>query len=312
MHPLMTHIHPALRTAIPAWLLVRGVLWLMHYARGLQLEPTTHRSPGTPLWVGLGEVAAFAGPWSGYVLAGISEALIFAAILSVYHFCRKDTLPQTAERATWLFAVSPLFVMMTPASAWTIAVTLGVIALASALHARYVLASLALAGAIATRPELVVLAPGFSWLAWRSRSPGRTPAWGPWVATLAGPAALIGVIFSGFALAGAGGVSLRTLHPEGWQTQLQALGADQALWGLALAGVILAAVRFWESTPKGWLLLSIPPLCWPLLHAHPSAFSAMGLLCLPAFVYLAKMSEDPTRERPLLIGSVLLSMLLIV
>ncbi len=311
MHPWISHIHPSVRAALTAWLIARALHWLVRLKTGAALPPDLSAfEGGTPLWGALHHIATMIGAWGPWLLAGLGELSLLVACVSVYHFCRKDTLPQTAERAAWLFAFSPLMAGLVPASAYTLAVGGALAALAAAIHARHVLGAVSITAAIALRPELALLAPAVAWLGWRSRQPGRTPVWGPWLLGLAPIAAVTLTIFTSFLTAGIGGVSMRTLHQDLWREGLVFAGWGDVVWGLGALAVCVAAARYARRTPKVWWAITLPCLAWPILHTHPGVAAPMVLCAAPVWAYASKLCEEPGLERVVLTGSLGLGMLL--
>lgn len=310
----MSHIHPALRVALLSWLIARGGRYLALWAQGR--APHEHLAiaqdsamPVDRLLIALQHIT---GPLA---LTVIAEGVALLAILSIYNFCRKDTLPQTAERATWLFALSP--VLWCDFGAESIGACFGLLALASAVHGRTWMGCIAAVIATWCMPTVAIMTPALVGLSMRARQP-QTPAWAPWVVGLSPVIALTTLVFAGFMLAGIGDISLRSVasSPHALRS-LEALHAgitpslDDALFGLGLLGAVACAWRFVENTPRSWPWLTIPLMCWPLLHANSGGLAPLLIMAAPLFAYAAKLTEDPARERPLLAICLMLSMLYI-
>lgn len=316
MHGLLTHlIHPALRTALLSWLIARGAFALLCLRHGRSLAPKPAAlledgALGARLLAALHDVL---GPELGaMVCAGAGELMILLGIWCVYDFCRKDALPQTAERATWLFALSPLLLLLTPVSAASFAIPLGLLAITSAVHGRFLIGASAAAIATSLMPATLLLTPALGLLGWRARQPGKTAPYHVPLLTLSPLATLSGSILLGLMLGGAGDVSLRgmTRGPalrELTALSLHSLSLSDGLFLGALLFALASAVRFWQSTPRSWPLLVLPLCLWPLLHAESAALSPLMLLAIPLFAYLAKLTEDPALERLALIASALLT-----
>lgn len=315
MHPLMSHIHPAIRVALLSWLVARGGRYLALMAQGR--APHTHLAIAADATMPVDRLLAWlhgiAGAHGSLVLAGLAECLALIAILSLYNFCRKDTLPQTAERATWLFALSP--VLWCDFGAASVGACLGLLALASAVHGRMWVGCIAAVLATWSMPTVAIMTPAMIGLAMRARQP-HTPVWAPWAVGSSPVIALTTLVFAGFMLAGMGDISLRSLtstpHTLRSLESLQAgitPSLDDVLFGLGLLGALACAWRFVDNTPRSWPLLTLPVMIWPLLHTDSGALATLVVLAAPMFAYAAKLTEDPERERPLLVTCVILSML---
>lgn len=313
MHPWMAQIHPGFRTGIIAWLIARAGILAMLFAKNklavseLALDPST--TTGAPLWGVFALLIEAMGSAGGWVMLAASEASALLAVLAVYHFCRKDTLPQTADRAVWLVALSPLMATLFPINAWTFAAPICLCALAAAVHARHLLALACITIAIGLRPELALLTPALALLGWRSRQPGKTPEWAPWLLGLGPIAALTLTIFAAFALAGIGGISMRTIHVEAWRAGITWQGLEDVVFVLGVFVAIVCAAKFAGRTPKSWVLLTLPCLVWPLAHQSPGELAPMVLCAAPIFAYLAKIGEEPGLERVTLVISALALMI---
>ncbi len=317
MHPLMTHIHPALRVALLSWIIGRGGALLLCLHKGLDILPKVHTSRPLPGDVLLTELFALFGSYSGHIALAIQELLILLAITSIYNFSRKDALPQTAERATWLFALSPLLLYATPLSPMTIGVSGGLLALASAVHGRYLVGIIAALLATFFMPEVALIFPGLLALGLRAKSPS-TPAMVPVALGMTPLISLIGIIFLSFMLAGYHDISIRNLASASpmilsMDTLQHGISPSTPfiLFALGLLASIIMAYRYAENTPKSWPLITIPLMVWPILHLNILPLAPLALLAAPLFAYLAKMTEDPALERPVLALSIFLTVLAI-
>lgn len=289
-------VHPAWRTGALIWALTRPLWWAAAgAAAGAPALPAI--SGGGPLWMAL--QAALPGPWA---IAALCELAVLGAILSVWSLARREGTPQTADRAAWLWAVSPLMLWTAPGGAWTLAACSALGALACAAQARHMLA-LALIGVAATcRPEVLVLAPALAWLGWRSYHPGRDAPWAPWALTL-GPWAIGAMtVLVALGFGGAFGISLRHLPMTPWGVPtLASLGALEAGLGLVAAAILVLAARFVSTTPGAWWAALAPCLLWPLVHTPAAQATPLWLIAFPAYVYLARIAEDVVIERALLV-----------
>lgn len=316
MHPLLTPLHPALRTALIAWSLGRAICWLGFYARGSWPWAllTAQDASGTLGWSVLvrallwldGRAAAIHGVSpSAIAMTLLSELAILCGLIAVYHIARRDALPQSAERATWLFALCPLMALWTPQPSWTLAISGALIAMAMAERARYVGAIIMIGLAVSMRLDAALAAPALAWLGVKAWAPGRAHPMAPWALGIWSFAQWPLSIFMGMFLGGKLNVSLRTLHPEPLRSS--AAGLDAAAFaGVGLFGVALALLwRARRETPLALTLAALPALLWPLLHQSPnlSLFGSWGL-AIPLFVALANRLDNPEWERPALLSLV--------
>ena len=306
MHPWIAHIHPGLRAALTAWVLARAAVLLTLVASGKALAPRLHElSGGAPGWALLTGALGMLGELGPWVLLGLAECGLLVGTMAVYHFCRKDALPQTADRAAWFLALSPLMALLVPLNAWTLAVPAGLVCLAAAAYARHVWATVALLVAMSLCPETLLLLPGAALIGWRSRQSGKTPEWAPWLLALAPVAFLTLMVFAAFGFAGMGGLSMRTLPRLAWREGLVWRGLWDAVLVLGLLAQGVSVVRFAGHTPKVWPLVTLPCLAWPLLQQEAASSAPLILCAAPLWAYLAKIGEDPGAERPMLAVSVI-------
>jgi hypothetical protein len=235
-------------------------------------------------------------------LVGVGELLLYAACVGVYRYARRDGVPQTAERATWLWALSPLMIFAVPGQGWQWALALVPVAFALSSAGRGGLAAIAAALAIAIRPEVALVWPVLAAEAWAGRV--KTDTNGPLAVTLGLPAAFALSIF-GTILFGDGASTLhvaahwRTWVWHGWQAHFVDISVASAL----IAAIFLH-LRYATKAPRR-LLLAIPCLAFPLLLTPTAAMAATAAFSVPTFFLLAKSTEDPAFERPLLAASLL-------
>jgi hypothetical protein len=310
MHPLVARIHPSYRTAFVAWFVTRSLLWMTAAASGHAFLPALEAvDGGAPAWGLLVHALGALGGHGPMVLAALAEIALLAAAVGVYRFVRRDQLPQTADRATWLWAACPAMVWTLPATDWAFAVALSAIALGALSASRHIGACIALAVAVAFKPEAILLWPGVAVLGWKNYQPAKQHPATPWLTTLGPPAAFSAVVLAAMTMAGRFGVSLRTLHSGSqWRESLvwQGVSAhvpDFFLLAAALAGVCLV-VTYVKQVPKAWPLMALPCLAWPFLLEPPTAAVATLLLGVPLFGYLGRVTNDPTLERTVLAGFV--------
>ena len=307
MHPLIAHIHPAFRTALLAWLLSRGALWLIAAESGAVI------GGGAPLpglmasLMGMLEAAVPAGP----PLAAVSllpwvilEATMLAAGLAVYRFARTTELPQVAERACWFWFLSPVLALTAMDWGTQMAAATGALVLGSLVSHRPRQAALASVLALGARPEFVLLWPAVAWAGWKKYRPGKEPAWTPWLSVLTIPLAFIFWVGLTWNLSGVAGISLRELHGEtSWRSLEQWASLIQGEWlfGLALLLGLGLAVRYLQRLPLWYLLVVVPAFFLPLVQIPTELLLVAMAWSLPTAVHLALSTEDRAMERLVLV-----------
>lgn len=293
MHPLVARIHPSFRTAFLAFIVSRAALWLGLNASGrLTFEPGEF---GTPLFRALSDLSP-----NPFFFAAFTELLLFAGLVALYRFARRDGMPQTADRATWLWIASPAMVFALPGSDYIIAYALAAIAMGAIL--RPVWSMLALSLTIMIRPEAVVIWPAIAWAWWAYRDDD--PLDRLFLAVL--PAvAFAGTVLWGIFI----GEPHQLLSGEAsWRSDFAWHGfwhhtEDLMVGGLLLAALVIA-VRMLDDTPRGWFWVVAPVLV--LVGAHAPAFAGLAALpfAVPLYVQLAKFAQDTGFERVLLTASI--------
>jgi hypothetical protein len=307
MHPLVARIHPSLRTAFFAWLLCRTTAWTALFVRWSHgSDATFEPGVGAFAWHWITAFSAWSDrvyPMTGTIfLVGVGELLLFAACVGIYRYARRDGVPQTAERATWLWALSPLMIFAVPGQGWQWALALVPVAFALSASGRGVLGALAASLAIAIRPEVALVWPALAAEAWAGRIKDDTN--GPLAVTLGVPAAFALSIF-GTILFGDGASVLHVAADwRQWEWRgLHAHFADITVVAALSTGIVLH-LRYATKAPRR-LLLAIPCLVFPLLLTPSAAMAATAAFSAPTFFLLAKSTEDPAFERPLLAASLL-------
>jgi len=334
MHALIARIHPSLRRALVAWVIIRGFLWAALLYQGAPLPHETFSLPwasgldiehGAPLWVALQHGAQFASSLDAapnhlgfWLLVGGSELTWLIGAIAVYRFVRTEHLPHTADRATWFWLILPATALTIPISAWTFAAGLTAAGLACVARSRLLVGGFLLAVATGFRPETLLVWPGAVWLGLKKQSadqPLSDP--GCWGLGLLPPAAFTGSIASALLLAGDWGVSLRSIQPHArWRSDLPwwQLTTDTGLFqtqsfydifpaAAAIIGItaLLVLLLFQANKlPFSWHLITLPPLAWPLAHQPPTAAAASCLLALPAAALLGRITDNRVIERTLL------------
>ncbi len=329
MHPLVARIDPSYRTALVSWFFARAICWMAHAGSGAMSALPLLYAPGygrgAPLWAGWVRLCRQldAYPVVGQLdlgtlaMAAGGELALLAGAIAVYRFARRDDLPQTAERATWLWALSPMMALTLPVTGWAYAaggVAVGFAALGSRAFG---LAALALGWAVGIRVEAMLVWPGFAWMAFRAYRPGKDSLLGPWAAIFGPLGVFTSVVGAAIVLAGDWGISLRGLHPGSqWRTSLGFDGPiAEAPLMLVAAAVCLGLVLAVRAVPRDGgrsLLASGPVLVWPLLHEPAFRAAGVVLFAIPALIVLARQLEDRSFERPTVVAFTVGLMVLVV
>lgn len=311
MHPLIARIHPAFRTALFAWLLSRGALWIACASTSVKIG-TGAPLPGL-LDAGLQQLASAlpAGPQTAalMLLPWIAvELLMLAAGVAVYRFARVTSLPQIAERACWLWFFNPILALTITDWGTQAAAAAGALAIAGFMTHRPAKAALAAFVAVGCRLEFILLWPALAIAGWRHYRRGKDPAHMPWSAALVVPIAFITWIGLTWHLAGSAGTSLRALHGDAaWRTidSLTPTFPGEVILLIAVAGALLLAFSYARRLPLWYLTIALPALLWPLVQV-PIHFAAITLAwSIPTFLHLAIATDDRAVERPLLVGLVI-------
>lgn len=292
MHPLVARIHPSYRTAFFAFVVVRASYWLALHAAG-RLAFTSAEF-GTSLFRGLNALAP-----SPLAFALFTEVALYVGLVAVHRFARRDGMPQTADRATWLWIASPAMVFALPGSAWTLAYALAALAIGAILNAR--VSAVMLSAAVMIRPEALVIWPALAWAWWAYRDEDASERL--FLAALP-PAMFAMTVLLGIFV---GEPSALLATASAWRTDLAwhgfAAHAEDLTVAAVMFGAFAVAVQMLDDTPRGWFWLVAPVLVLVLLHAR--AFDGLAVLpfAVPLFVQLAKFAQDPGLERTLLSGS---------
>lgn len=311
MHPFIARIHPALRTALLAWLLSRGALWIACAQTSREL------ATGAPLpgimassveWFaalfpfGLAQALVTLTPWI------LVELLMLTAGVSVYRFARKTELPQVAERACWLWFFNPILAMTALDWGTQAAAALGALAVAGLVTYRPGRATLAAFLAVGCRLELILLWPALAIAGRRYYRPGKDNPSMPWLAALTVPLSFAFWIGITWHLAGSSKTSLRAVHGEALWRDWSNLIPDfptEFLLLLSCGGLLLLAMAHIKRFPLWYLVCAVPLLIWPFVQV-PVYFAAITLAwALPSFVHLAIATDDRSLERPLFAGLIL-------
>ncbi len=292
MHPLVARIHPSYRTAFMAFLVARAALWLGLNASGKLTW--TLSAGGTPLYSAI--VAAIADP---YILAALTEAGLFAAVVAVHRFARRDGMPQTADRAAWLWVASPAMIFAVPGSDFALAYAFGAFAIGCIL--RPVWSTLALSAAVALRPEAIIVWPALAWAWWAYRDDDPLDR----MVLAVVPAASFAVTVLAGVFVGEPGALFA--GATGWRETFEWHGfwqhANELMIGSLLLCTIAVALRMWDETPRSWFWVTAAVVA--LAAAHDPIFAGLAVMpfAIPFYVQLAKFAQDLGFERAILSAS---------
>jgi hypothetical protein len=315
MQSVLARIHPSFRTAMAAWLICRSALWLLYLASGtgeLGFGALGETESGGPLWMLAGGLYGWVGStWSGsaagWLFFVLAEIVFLLSLVHVYRFVRHDALPQTAERATWFWALCPIAGMNFPVTSWTMATAAAVVSLSCARSMRPYVSAFCMIVALGFRLEVLLLWPGILWLAFQVFPRGKSPIHEPLAVAMAPITGACLTVGLGVWMAGSHGVSFRSLHAQGrwrdWAAEMRPVDNPDFLLALAVALIgCTMAVRFRKQIPVwGWLLLSFPALVWPLLHTPSWVHFPVWGLALPLFALVGLSTHDPARERVVIV-----------
>ncbi len=259
VHPLIARIPPALRCALLATLVGKFVL----LARGYNLPAWDWYEIG---WIAAEWLLAMAGTWS------------------VYHVIRKQGLPQTAERAGWLWATFPLVALM-PAQDlfWVVLPLMG---FALAMSPAYPLAAIAWAASLWHAPNTLLIGAMVIWGASQVKDPLKRAA------LVAGPILAAAGLVLYHVLEG----SLRDFQAFQPRQDWDVLAWQVPEWlgvivPLAFIGLALTYAR---RLPTAWTLASVVTLVLVAVQTGP--FTAA--LALPVIAgHFALSTENPQAER---------------
>lgn len=307
MHPIVARIHPALRTTLLAFLVGRGAYWLSRWLQGRDLATLTY---GVGPWAsteGLVDLANTHVPWGNgafgtYAMLGLGEVLLWLAALALYKVIRREGLPQTADRAVWLWMCSPLVALMLPGTHALPGLAAGIWALelTAAGHVIWGAALVSLAAALA--PQAVVLFPGIAAVAFRASKDELKP----WLATLLPTMVMAGLVLFGVFFG-------ETPHHIFQAFPVRADWQPAAIWGqslevLQLLGA-LCLLALWginfKRLPRAFAVASLPAIV--AVAVAPAGLVAWLPIAfgVPIWAHLSLFSQDPEIERPLLGASLL-------
>jgi hypothetical protein len=316
MTPFTARIHPSFRTGFVVWLMSRLFIWTAGLSiQGNALQESWSDS-GPVLWSLL--VRSLEGTPAGletvYWLIGLQEIAIFGTCILVYRIVRVDQLPQTAERATWIWGFNPLIIWMFPLS--NIAFGLLFCALGLYLVSRTYskLGSLVFGLSMGFVPELLLVWPGVLWLTFAN---DKSDIFSRWLCVILPLGAFCATVGAAVYFAGDYGISLRTLDQgTGWRNfsldWLEKLASgDRTIWsqldslpviadvllGVGLIWTWLVAIRRRNYLRAGSLAGVLPCLVWPFLFDSLISTSYILLAGFPIFVLLGRGTGNRSVER---------------
>lgn len=331
MHPLIARIRPSLRTGFTAWLLSRGLVWAILWARAGQsvLAPVTDPTfgNGSPLWTSWirGLESTDLTPLNRTLLVvGVNELALLVGAIALYRYIRKNELPQNTDRAIWFWMLSPIMLWTLPASAMTLAACMAAVALL-ALELNYVAVSTAVfCLGLGLKPELLLLWPGMAYRTWSKYRSGNASV-GRFAGQIAGPvASFTAVVGAAVLSAGRYGLSVRgTGTDTTWRSfstlrqnldlpgaswakfqQFATQWGDDLFFGLTAGLFVFWFIKHRKKMRTGDFLMTLPCLCWPLLFSSPVRASGILLFGFPLMVLLARSANSQTSERQVTVISI--------
>ncbi len=304
MHPLVARLHPALRTAVVAWLTSRVIIWSAAPSKTLVVADGSPLSGLTA--AALDAISATPGPWSQLTMAApwiVLEVVLLVAGIAVYRFARSTDLPQLAERACWLWFFNPVLAISAGHWGAQMAMATGALAVAGVVTYRPRRAALAAVIAVGCRLEFILLWPAIAWAGWKSHGSDDEPRAALILSLLAIPFSFVAWIAASWHLAGAANTSLRAASGQALWRDAQTLApasVSEFLVLLGLATALILALRYVRRFPLWYTLCALPALLWPFVQV-PSYLAALSLAwSLPTFVHFAVATDDRAIERPLL------------
>lgn len=325
-------LHPSIRISVFAWSISRTFLYLLSWAAtGLGFtggsateagfgitsavsERLVAEPPAPMLFDWVRDVFGWMNllvPSSGtWALLIFSELLMLGGTAGVYTYARKHTLPQGAERATWLWAFGGWLVAAPAGTSWQLAIGCAAVAFGLSVRGHGYLTALFGMVAVAVRPETMLMAPLLILETWASRI--KADERGPMSVTVGLPLSFVATVFATILWGdGAKGLDMGTSWRTDW--------SGAALWDLlvtpsvewAIVGLVVAALVLqvmWMSRVPRRVLWGIPLMLLPLvLNPMGGGLGILGV-ALPMYVTGSMATENPEWERPILMGSVLFVM----
>ncbi len=295
MHPLVANIHPSFRTAFFVWILSRTVAFA-GVMKGL-VDPWQIDTKGPPIWGSVAELVSQI-PFGPSVFYLLGELLLLFAFVASYKFSRKELLPQGAEHATWILALSPMLFMVAPNSADLWGVSLALIAIGSVTVGSFTMASVAIFFAVCLMPATVFVIPGISAIAFTTKNESGQRGFAvPLVGLAAFSITILGSVFFSDPSFLSRGLALREVWILSMNDLLPIIGAVALA---AITGVGIFRTKQWR-----WAFFMIP-LFAPILFASPADAWKIAALSLPiCATSLALITEDYAFQRTTVVAAAL-------
>lgn len=295
MHPLVANIHPSFRTAFFVWILSRTVAFaavVKHHLAPWQIDAN-----GPPIWGTITDLVSQVsfGPPIFYMLG---EILLLFAFIASYKFSRKELLPQGAEHATWILALSPMLFMVAPNSADLWGLSLAFIAVGTVSVGSFGLASVAIFFAVCVMPSSIFVVPGISAIAFTTKNENGQRGFAVLlIALVAFSVTILGSVFFSDPSFLSRGLALREVWVLSINDLLPIIGAIALA---AITGVGIFRTKQWR-----WSFFIIP-LFAPILFASPVDAWKIAALSLPiCATSLALVSEDFSFQRTTIVAAAL-------
>ncbi len=295
MHPLVANIHPSFRTAFFVWILSRTIAFAAVVKH--RVVPWQIDLKGPPIW---GWIADFVSHFShgSTVFYILGELFLLFAFIASYKFSRKELLPQGAEHATWILALSPMLFVIAPNSADLWGVSLALIAVGSVSVGSFGLASIAIFIGMCVMPATIFAIPGITAIAFTTKNEyGQRGYLVPLVGLAAFAVTILGSVFFSDPSFLSRGLAVREVWILSLSDLLPIVGAIALA---AITGVGIFRTKQWR-----WSFFMIP-LFAPILFASPAEAWKIAALSLPiCATSLSLISEDFSFQRTTIVAAAL-------
>lgn len=270
MHPVIARIPPSFRTAFLATLVARSAV-------ALRLPDFDYPTFGYQS----------AEEWT-LIIAG--HLLFFLCAVGIYSLVRRHGLPQTAERATWIWATFPLIATLQMSTLGWLTPAIAGMALVASAHP---VAGTLIFSITALNPTMLPLIPVFAVLAWSVKGP---QMWRVGAAILPAFVAALSIVYSAME----GGLRDLTLfsirnawHPNSWDFQ------DYIWIGVPLLLALLSVVHF-KRLPASWCAMAVLVLV-PVALQNPALALLLPVFAVaPLFAQVSLVAQEPEIERVIL------------
>lgn len=295
MHPLMAQIHPSLRSAFVVWILSRSIAFA-GIAKSLEI-PWSLDIQGPPLWRNFANIVNTLS-WGPAFIYIICELLLLFAFIVSYKFARKELLPQGAEHATWLLALSPMLFLIHPNSADLIGISAAIIAIGSASVGNFKISAASIFAALLVMPESIFIIPGLAAISFTTKNEyGQRGYYIPLVGLIGFILTILGSIFWSDPSFISEGLHLRRQFFLSFFDLLPVVGAVTLS---AITGVAMYRTQQWR-----WAFFIIP-LFAPIFFSSPNDAWKIAALSLPVCASaLSLLSEDFAFQRATLVAAAL-------